>query len=326
MNRRLFLHIGYPKTGTTTLQQYLFPYHSDLIDISSAVKSLNFIKELHHCREQTFLRNLLINKQRFTEQLDIQAGIHILSEESLLSYSMFFQNDPSPQVYTSDPASTARKLQYLFLKSGLFDEVKIVITIRRQADLLKSMYAQLYNNTFKHYPQTKNFSKYVNYVLDKDPDGFMLDTLYFQDITELYIDQFGEGHVKVLVFEQLRTDPNRFIQTLAEFLGIDVTQAIDLLENKKTNAKSSSQGYRSDTRSLMDQLTIYKQRFLGDRSWNISNWSVIDRLRAVEVPGKILHDISLSARDENRLADLFQSSNRSLSEKHQLNLKEYGYF
>ena len=60
MKKELFLHIGYPKTATTTLQEYLFSKHSELIDISpdEINKRLDCIYDLLISRENKVRRNL----------------------------------------------------------------------------------------------------------------------------------------------------------------------------------------------------------------------------------------------------------------------------
>lgn len=324
--RELYLHIGYPKTGTTTFQDYLFPNHPEIIDISPDIRPLEVLKKLHYSRENSLLRDMGLNRNEIEAQTTITNGKHILSEESFLSYSMFFQSFPRPQIFTPDPASTARKLKIMFLESGLFDSVKIIITIRRQEEMLKSMYAQMFNYSYKRYSETKNFSAFLDYVFKIGHNGFILDALHFLDIIQVYQKQFGEGNVKVLVFEQLKQDPTSFIKQLCDYLEIDATQAMTLLKNKRSNAKSGLDGYKSDTRSLVDYLAYYKRKYLGALKLDLSTWPLVDRLRRINVSGKVLKDIVLTGMDEKRIADMFNESNRELDTKLKLNMDQYGYY
>ena len=43
MEKEIFIHIGYPKTATTTLQEYLFPNHSELIYLRKNKQNLSFL-------------------------------------------------------------------------------------------------------------------------------------------------------------------------------------------------------------------------------------------------------------------------------------------
>ena len=42
----VFIHIGYPKTATTTLQKYMFPKHSQIQYLRSDGKNLTFIRDI----------------------------------------------------------------------------------------------------------------------------------------------------------------------------------------------------------------------------------------------------------------------------------------
>lgn len=47
--KEIFIHIGYPKTATTTLQEYLFPNHKDLVCLKT--DTLPFFKDMVYSRE-----------------------------------------------------------------------------------------------------------------------------------------------------------------------------------------------------------------------------------------------------------------------------------
>ena len=53
--KTIYLHIGYPKTGTTTLQKYLFPKHSGIRSLQSK-DELNFMQDVFYSRENSLKR------------------------------------------------------------------------------------------------------------------------------------------------------------------------------------------------------------------------------------------------------------------------------
>ena len=63
-SKTLFLHIGWPKTGTTTLQNHLFSKHSDIINLNHE-KLDDILNWLFYARENAFERN----KNKLQERL-----------------------------------------------------------------------------------------------------------------------------------------------------------------------------------------------------------------------------------------------------------------
>jgi hypothetical protein len=133
-NKNIYIHIGYPKTATTTLQNHLFSKHEgidylhdqDLEDISQII---------FFGRENAIIRNRSYIYKRLDDILgkfaDSRNSI-ILSSESLTSFCMFFRFTPNPFVWAPDPNSIARKLYMIFSESKLFNNVNIIVSVRRQ--------------------------------------------------------------------------------------------------------------------------------------------------------------------------------------------------
>jgi hypothetical protein len=322
----IYLHIGYPKTGTTTLQKYLFPKHSGIKSLQS-MGELNFMKDIFYCRENSIKRNMKAIGEELSGRVTKEYNKYIYSSESLTSFSMFYRNNPYPYVYTLDPNSVARKLKTAFLDTGVFDKVCILVSIRRQNDMLKSMYAQVYNLVFKRFKVTNTFEKFIKYAIE-NKDNFILDALQYNDVITEYENLFEKDNVCVLVFEQFKQDKAEYINKLCSFMHIDSDEALSLLENKHTNIKSSTNGYKTDKRELISVLLeIFFKRF------NVKNPKVgftktwlYKRMKLIKAPAKTLKNIVIKETEERCLNDFFSEGNLKLTEKRNLSLDEYNYY
>ncbi|MBW1668513.1 MAG: sulfotransferase domain-containing protein [Deltaproteobacteria bacterium] len=208
----------------------------------------------------------------------------------------------------------------------MFDTVKILVAIRRQDEMLKSMYAQVYNLVFKKFSMTSTFRTFLSYSLFENEKGGIIDSLFYNDVVMEYEKLFGEKNICVLVFEDLKEDSGKYIKKVCAFMGIDSASAIELIKNKHANKRSSASGYKSDERNLVELLSYYKNIFFGSRSYGFSKSRIFKMLEKIYVPGKTLKDLKIDMDAEVKLRGLYAESNRALSERYNLNLKKYGYY
>ena len=323
----IYIHIGYPKTGTTTLQNYLFPEHSQIDYVRSKGSNFSFITDVFYSRENAFKKKKTeIKKELEAYSKSCKTNKIVYSEESFTSFSMFFRFEPIPYIYTLEPNSIARKLGCAFIDTNVFNSSKVILTIRRQDELLKSMYAQVYNLAFKRFSHTNSFQKFLKYAFSENSDGFILDAINYNDSVLEYEKIFGNGNVCVLVYEEFKLNPKNYIKKLASFIGVDEQEAMNLIENKHDNKRSSESGYMSDERNLKELINYYKNKLLGKRQLGIKARWLHRLLESVYVPGRKLIDISFDEGQIKYLNEMFAEGNQSLSDRHQLDLCKYGYF
>lgn len=209
MAPRVVVHTGFMKTGSTFLQNSVFPALPDVqlhsyagdrrfIDLSIGVRSGATPPDCSATMSE--LRGWLRGSSKHT---------HLYSWEGLVGG------------YLND----YRELETVtgFLKEA-FPDAHILLAIRRQDTLIESLYRQSL--------QTYHFST-VPQFLNRSADGFgafrpdapaNLDvrSLSFEPFVAAYEQAFGPDRVTVLPYEWLRSAPDRFYAGLSESLGVTV--------------------------------------------------------------------------------------------------------
>ncbi len=324
--KNLFIHIGYPKTGTTTLQEYLFRESIEILYLRNAQQPITWEKDVFFLRELSFRDRLAKYHDEILCSIkaleDEKKKIALISQESFTSFSMFFRFEPYPCVRTIDPSSIARKLHLLFAKAS--QPPKIIVTIRRQDEMMLSMYAQVYNLVFKRFKATKQFSKFLKYSFDHEYD-FMLDAINYNRYISYYQELFGKENVKILVYEKLRKAPQSFFEELLDYMGIHNDYNLSLLMNKPYDKRSSPEGYQTDTRSLDEILAYYKQRYSPHRSINLP-LSLKKIIKKIKLSADFKSNIQLQDIERDKILNFFRHSNQILDQANNLNLDKYGYF
>lgn len=320
----IYIHIGYPKTGTTTLQNELFARHDDIFYLNEHIDR-SFFQELFYARENHIKRSKGFFREELRKIRIPEGKSVVFSTESFTSYGMFFVHNPAPMVQSIDPNTIARKLAIIFKEAGVFDNVYIFGSIRKQDDLIKSNYAQMYNRYFKPYKQTKNFRVFLEYAL-ANKNNFILDTLQYNSVFEEYESLFGASHVKVFVYEKMKFEEELFYKELASFLQIDLQKTLELCKSKNLNRKSSESGYKTDQKSLVKVLARLKHQFFGKKKSGLTNSPLYQYLNKFSIGGKVLTDVTIDSNTSAALHEFFKDENIKLSQKHDLNLEQYNYF
>ncbi len=326
-NKELFIHVGYPKTATTTFQRFLYPRHSQLDYLRKNNANISFINDLFFARENSFSRlsGIYIHELEHLAQ-DSNKDKLLYSEESLTSFSMFFRSTPAPCISTIEPNSIARKLKMCFPDTNQLLTPKILITIRRQDELLKSMYAQVYNLVFKRFKQTNTFERFLDYTFEQNPTGFIADALLFNEVISNYEHLFGSENVYVSVYEELLQDKQKYVEKLCRFMGIDANEALTLISEHYANKKGSTSGYHTDDRNLIELLSHHKNKYLGHRHFGLADTGLYKWLQRIYIPGRTLPKFYIPTPHRHHIQQLYTKGNQTLSERYHLDLGRYGYY
>jgi hypothetical protein len=288
------IHVGYPKTATTYLQKHIFTQliNHEFIDHPQFV--------------QTGLFDLLWRSERAVNYEEIY------SYYNNRSFFISFEEILGPTFQ----GSIIMDEMPLRLKKALKSDLKILITIRRQDSLIKSIYYQ-----YIHLGGTLRLKNY----LESNTYGhnrIELEAYNFLETYERYAEIFGKENITVIPYELLKADKSKFGKAIELFFE---NETLDFNYHKVEN------------RSLGGaQLTVLRllNHFLKTR---ISEKYIIspklinqDMLRKKLQRSNFLRKgSSINEKEENLLKNLlkkYYTSNRDLDSKLGLNLKGFGYY
>ncbi len=212
----LYLHVGMPKTATSTLQQIYFAQHPEIDYFALARKGGPYPKggpfdafvrwvrnatdlESDRARHRAYLRSEIEGSR---------SGAHcrLISEERFTGHF---------------GAGLDAKAA---LAGDLFPEARILLAIRHPVDHLVSNYLQHLKYPRAGQTPLPAFDAWVQQTLGRqeDPSSYA-QTLRIHDLVRAYEQRFGADRVLVLVYEEFRDRPERFLARLADWL--DVSEA-----------------------------------------------------------------------------------------------------
>ena len=198
------LHIGFPKTGTTSLQRGFFYVHPDILSVCPPIES----KKLRKLIEVDIYKDGLLYDdeavaEEFRREIELlqkqnPGKVFMLSDENLCFYRELNQ----------DRMLVAKRL------FDIFGPARILITIRRQDRLICSLYQQTIQGG-----SYMSFSKFLDYFMARYATSF-LPLLKYSLIIKTYEQLFGKESIKVLPLEFLERRPHEYFSELSGFLGV----------------------------------------------------------------------------------------------------------
>lgn len=304
--KNLLIHIGYHKTGSTWFQNKVFnnrnfgfvsPWGNQAgVAVDYFINSNPFKFE---CKKITKKLSGSI------KSAELSSLIPVLSNEALSG--------------TAKP----RQLYERIVADRLyacFPYAKILIIIREQKSMILSSYKQ-----YIMQGGTKSFCKYIDYT--NLNVGFLpecnLECYEYDSLINYYFDLFDKNNVLVLLFEDLKNNPQVTCDKLTEFLNINTFQC-PANEKQRVSLNWTSIEYLR----LLNKLNIG----IPDRSRN--KQTIIFKIvrRIANILNSRLFSI-LNNKKQSKLEILYKTivggyfadSNKRLEKILNQNLSEYGY-
>ena len=306
--RKFFLHVGYPKTATTTLQKKLFSRHPDICYLGKPLTGR--LQEIEY-------RMLNLDSVQFARALPELRGMFLATIEQcadprnvLLSHEGFLR---AARYGGHDIGRTAERLKQVYSDplAGNFD-VQVLITIRKQVDIIPSYYFDSVSRS------PRRFQQFLDSSLEQPQYGYF-PSLFYDMVIGYYGALFGRERITVMPFEAFMTRREDFLKSLSGYLDIDYPTSLELISGRSYNTKPrSASGYRLTANEYVLDLV--------NRRWP-------ERTRLPRLLRRLLKRIpmkhyifAMSAADRERVQALFSGANRRLSEEFNLHLDQYGYY
>jgi Sulfotransferase family len=305
---RLLLHVGYHKTATTWFQQRFFPA---LPDASAPWPIARIVEEVVTPSWADFDPEAVADRlERDALATGADAGdrVVVLSCERLSG---------SPHAGGYDSAEIARRLH------AAFPDAKVWVAVREQSAAIASMYATYVHGSY-------GVLSLEDYLRDLPPTLLpkaRVDHFRYSPLVSLYRELFGPDRVLVTLYEDFARSPDKVLDSLCDFAGLDRPAAPPL--DRRSNHSLAPRGIR-----VLRQLN----RVTGarDRDYLIAmgndplvripgGRTTRSLLRALDHRGFLGDHRSLEAKVGNHLGDHFVADNRVLARETGLDLSGAGW-
>ncbi len=320
------VHIGLPKTATTTLQRHLFAFHHDIYYLGRYEGPL--FREKHHkfsaCRDATVQALMQQIAYGNVYNPDFPRCRELLKQA--LRPAMGKKQLPvwSWESYATDILAR-RRVRARNLKK-VFGKVRIMMTLRRPVALLESAYFQQLKRDnvgvrakFGKLPYYRS----INAWLDENFNGEVFPHLDYAETLRIYTDLFGPANVRVFLFEKLVENSSRFFSDLCQWMGIDEAEGMRLVADCVDNQRWTSTQVERLKEISLSKRKAFTFSFLGKKKRK-----KMLGLNEEGVPflqgAKARAPMSPAWRD--KIFAVTKEGNRWLEQFFDLPLGEYGYF
>jgi hypothetical protein len=301
-NKRVLLHIGLPKTGSTALQTNFFIRCPGLHYLGKP--RTNTWRLAHH-----FIRSIVeldtVQWNRGFDELRLgaeslfpaDADRVVISEEE---FSMGAARGGA------DRGTIANRLKQLF------PQARVLAVIRNQLTALPSLYCHAM--TLANMPFMP-FDDWLTKLRTSLPYGHGLQLFRYADLVDHYATLFAADDISVLTYEDFRDRPDVFMDDLARILSVDAS-TVASLSNREHNTRPS--------RRMVWALRLRERHPDFVRAVQLLPRPLIRQLTRSLARGKPL-DTSYTPESEEFVRNYYAADNRRLGETRRIDLKGLGY-
>ena len=271
--KRIIIHIGYPKTGSTWFQTLFYPMVKDYVFFDRKEFYRLLVKSnddfLQYVKNKYRECNLIICEEHLILQRDIETRIK------------------------------ANRLKEAFN----FENVKIVVFIRNQKEILASSYSEVVKSQ-----RNISLNDYI-YSLFETKEILQWD--YYSQI-KIFETVFGKSNVKVFLYEDFKANNKEFIRNYIVELNLKIN--MDEINFRLVN---------KSLHPYLIPFVIFFNKVQKTLNVNLNSFSKKIYMR---VNNRLSEKrIRISESDKNKIHDVFSSSNAKIAKEYNLNLNKYNY-
>jgi hypothetical protein len=217
----MLIHIGYHKTASTALQDYVFRREDS--GFACWPDDRKLVHPYLVCRSpyEPVSEDARADLQRQADEAREVGRCFVISHERLSGYFA---------TGGFDSEAIARRL------AAAFPAARVLVVVREQGAMLESFYSQ-YISDGGVLPFRK-FMRPISQNLRRAPE-FDLDYLCYDRLVACYRSLFGAERVLVLPFELLRSDPAGFVSRIGTHCSVSVDAAAYAGGLPRTNERRS---------------------------------------------------------------------------------------
>ena len=322
------LHIGFSKTGTTTLQRAVFENHSQVYYLGKIYQSphprqcitadtFDFLEPLLWKTGQPC--DLDAEKKFFVETLTPRVD----SNKVILgSWEDLGQQGAAIKAGIDPLMSFETSLNRLKAVCG---RCMILMSLRNPITRLPSMYLQHLRGNQKQLAKTFiTFEEWFD--AEETRLGGLKEVFQYREYAEIAITVMGAENVGVFLYEDFDSDPEKYLRSVSDFLRIDAKETIELAEGQRLHTRLFA--------SQVNQMDEINSSFFGRLLWRFSS---VDRKKKsigfsdshsviqTTVAGDVPASVELSPGITQQISDAAREDNHWLVDNLHLELEKYGY-
>jgi len=228
---KILIHLGLPKTATTSLQHNVLQKLHDQGKINFLGKNLDYCdmtgRVTIHNYTGKFIRDAAEEKITLAEARELllqyidKDKLNVFSDEGLMVAYPSQNNLP-----------LKKKIENLKKLLEGYD-VNIALTLRNPVDYFYSLYVQLYPDFYSQIKEVNTFEKHTQNLLS-DKDNVLYESFFYDEYLPLLKENFD---VDLTYFEDLKRDKNAHYQKWASLLGLTPEGFKELFEQEHINKK-----------------------------------------------------------------------------------------
>lgn len=338
---RFIVHPGYAKTATTFLQRKIFSQLKDVLylgmfpDSSMLSNGLttmfgtifprftdigtNEIRARNSSLLIPTLGNLILR-----EMDKHQKAFVLLSNERLFDYGHY--NGELNQFLLS------KLIRYLKDNCDEKLEIKVIVTIRNQKDILESYYAFFYSRLKNRFP---SFQDFLRFGLENKHE-IVFGSYHYDSILKDIEDIYGSNNIQVFLHERMQLDVKASLHDMMNFIGTkEKVEGLDYGAKVNVNSEAGAHHlldveYGSAAKLLMKLRKMYS--YTPSKLRHLERIRGFDWLRATVrshsgskniVSKGVLREFPKEFVDA--INDMYRDSNNNLSKMLNTDLEQYGY-
>ena len=187
-----FLIVGVQKAGTTSIYNYLQEHPQVYM---SLVKETNFLeKDWENMPPEQQNKNGIVTLEKYSELFaNVKAEIAI--------------GEASPNYLFHYESSAARIKKYV-------PDAKLIVVLRNPVE-------RAYSDYLMHRRDAIGYRSLSEQIKHSSHKSFVLRKGFYYVPLKYYFDQFGQEQVKVFFYDDLCENPQNFMRSMYQYLGVD---------------------------------------------------------------------------------------------------------
>lgn len=329
MKKKVYLHLGYPKTGTTSLQSYFFPevcevngwlYFGKRYDangttnLSSSVK--DFIDIIRFSDEKT----LRERRSEIIEQYFGEAHETIIFSAETFIFDSFRYKIVKGKLTTLNLTKSLKNLSVIFCEGPEFD-TRVILALRAQRQLIPSLYAEVYMDFYRKIPELCTPTRFVSASLNGGGGLFSSGAFNYLNVVDELSALFGDDRVVMLMYEHMKQNPSHYFDGLLDILG----SRSYIPANKETNVRGTPSGWKSKKLTVAEILRPFGR--VVQRGVSVSphfRKNIKSLLSKLQIRRPV--ELDICDEDKEKIELHYGASNKQLAERYKLPLEELGYW